>query len=384
MLKLGVAIGVLLAWSAVYAQPGSDPHAFHLSGDIAGAHDPSIGIDGATYYVFATGSVSPHQPGIAPQPTASDATTAPAPVPVRGQLPIRCSSDLMSWKFCGQVFPDIPQWIRVSSPKTRDLWKPDISFYEGLYHLYYSYSIFGKNTSGIALATNVTLDPSDLKSQWVDQGLVLKSTERDDFNAIDPNLVIDAKGNAWLAFGSFWSGIKMRRLDRKTGKLSTRDTKTYSLATRARPQNAPPAPPGLPANWEAIEAPFIIRHGGYYYLFVSWDLCCRGTKSTYRTMVGRSRKVIGPYADKTGKPMMEGGGSELLVANQQWLGPGGESLLRLPDRDIIVFHAYDAHTGRPSLQISTLGWRDDWPTASMEGDASENGPQSMQDAPSAE
>jgi arabinan endo-1,5-alpha-L-arabinosidase len=313
-----------------------------------------------------------------------DATAAPAAAPVRGQFPIRCSTDLESWKFCGQVFPDIPQWIRESSPKTRDLWAPDVSFYDGLYHLYYSYSIFGKNSSGIALATNVTLDPASPKSRWVDQGLVLKSTEQDDFNAIDPNLVIDAKGNTWLAFGSFWSGIKMRRLDRKTGKLSTRDTKTYSLATRARPQDAAPAPPGLPANWEAIEAPFIIRHGNYYYLFVSWDLCCRGTKSTYRTMVGRSRRVTGPYVDKTGKPMMEGGGSELLVANRQWVGPGGESVLQLPGRDVIVFHAYAAHTGRPSLQISTLGWRDGWPSASLEGDANENGQQSMQGAPSAE
>jgi arabinan endo-1,5-alpha-L-arabinosidase len=116
-----------------------------------------------------------------------------------------------------------------------------------------------------------------------------------------------------------------------------------------------------------VEAPFIVHHGGYYYLFVSWDLCCRGTKSTYRTMVGRARKVTGPYLDRDGKSMAEGGGSELLAANQRWLGPGGESILMQPGgEDLIVFHAYDAKTGKPALQISTITWTDDWPHAALE------------------
>jgi arabinan endo-1,5-alpha-L-arabinosidase len=65
--------------------------------------------------------------------------------------------------------------------------------------------------------------------------------------------------------------------------------------------------------------------------------------------------------------MMRGGGMPLLSANQRWLGPGGESLLMQPSGpDIIVFHAYDAHTGMPALQISTLVWRDGWPYAALE------------------
>lgn len=281
---------------------------------------------------------------------------------------MRCSKDLHDWKFCGKVFPDIPAWIRALSPKTKELWAPDVSYFDGLYHLYYAFSVFGKNTSGIALATNKTLNPASPDYEWVDRGLVLKSAEQDDFNAIDPNLVLDAKGNAWLSFGSFWSGIKMRRIDRATGKLSMVDMKTYSLATRSKPEDAAPAPPGLPPNWEAVEAPFVIRHGDFYYLFVSWDLCCRGAKSTYRTMVGRSAKVTGPYLDKQGKSMEDGGGSALLSGNTTWAGPGGESLLHLADGDIIVFHAYDARTGRPALQISTLGWRNGWPSAALQGD----------------
>ena len=169
----------------------------------------------------------------------------------------------------------------------------------------------------------------------------------------------------------------MRRLDNRTGLLSKTDTRLYSLATRARPANAAPArrehiagiPDQLPPDWEAIEAPFLVHHGGWYYLFVSWDLCCRGTRSTYHTMVGRSRSITGPYVDKSGKPMMRGGGTELLHANRRWLGPGGESVFlntRIGGGDgIIVFHAYDAKTGKPALQVSTLAWRNGWPQAAL-------------------
>jgi arabinan endo-1,5-alpha-L-arabinosidase len=254
------------------------------------------------------------------------------------------------------------------SPKTSELWAPDISYFDGQYHLYYAFSAFGKNTSGIALATNETLDSSSPKYKWVDHGLVLRSFAEDDFNAIDPNLVLDQKGDAWLSFGSFWTGIKMRKLDRKTGLLSTADTKTYSLASRAKTAQTGPRNPDLPPDTEAVEAPFVFRHGEYYYLFVSWDLCCRGTHSTYRTMVGRAKDVTGPYLDRDGKAMVDGGGTQVLTANAKWIGPGGESLLHLDSEDLIVFHAYSAVDGRPALHISTLGWKDGWPQVALEGD----------------
>jgi len=351
----------LLLGGFAFAQASAQtaaPQVLHLTGEFAGTHDPSIGVDHGKYYVFATGTAyAPAVEGSKEKPRAL------------GQFPIRCSSDLHAWKRCGEVFPGIPEWIKTLSPKTPELWAPDISYFDGLYHLYYAFSVFGKNTSGIALATNETLDASSPKYKWVDRGLVLQSKLEDNFNAIDPNLILDAKGEAWLSFGSFWSGIKMRHLARKTGMLSTSDTKLYSLASRAPAPTTAPRNPDLPPDNEAIEAPFIFRHGEYYYLFVSWDLCCRGLKSNYRTMVGRSRNVTGPYLDRNGKDMMQGGGSPLLVANSKWLGPGGESLLHLPSEDIIVFHAYSAVDGKPSLQISTVGWKDGWPSAALDGDS---------------
>ena len=84
----------------------------------------------------------------------------------------------------------------------------------------------------------------------------------------------------WLTWGSFWGGIKMRRVDPATGKLSTTDTTLHSLTSRPREQ---------PISG-SVEAPFIVRHGGYWYLFVSFDRCCRGADSTYNIVVGRSQR----------------------------------------------------------------------------------------------
>src|SRR5580693_9132967 len=186
--RLRALISAAILFSAA-ALAAPRPQAFKLEGDIAGAHDPSMIEAGGTYYVFTTGRTK-----------------------TGGEMAIRCSSDLTHWRLCGQVFDALPAWIHERSPGTRDLWAPDISFAHGQYRLYYAYSLFGKNTSGVALATNKTLDPTSPTFKWVDKGLVLESKTGDNFNAIDPNFVLDGKGRGWLAFGSFWGGIKMRRL----------------------------------------------------------------------------------------------------------------------------------------------------------------------------
>jgi arabinan endo-1,5-alpha-L-arabinosidase len=315
-----------------------------VAGDTEFVHDPAIIKDGDTWYLFSTGAGPEH----------------------KGEIPIRCSNDLHRWKKCGHVLDTIPAWIKKESPQTRELWAPDLSYFNGEFHLYCAFSVFGKNTSGIALLSTPTLDPTSPRYRWKDQGLVLRSRLEDDFNAIDPNLVFE-QGQAWLSFGSFWSGIKMRRIDPKTGKLSPEDPTLYSLASRKRPANAPPNAAGLPGNWQAIEAPFIVGHDDYFYLFVSFDLCCRGTKSDYKTMVGRARSVKGPYLDADDVPLLEGGGTPLLLGNQRWSGPGGESVLRERDSHIMVFHAYDGTTGHPWLQISKITWEKGGPRVAFEG-----------------
>ncbi len=334
---------LVLLLAAAFAQPAlppqqqgtaaSLPAVIPVDGAVNGTHDPSIARDGDIYYVFATGKA----PG--------------------GQIPIRCSPDLRAWTLCGHLFDTIPAWIRAASPGTRDLWAPDVSFTQGEFRLYYAYSLFGKRTSGIALATTRTLNPDSPGYGWVDKGLVLATTEADDFNAIDPAFAEDGKGGDWLVFGSFWSGIKLRSLDPATGLLSAKDRKLYSLARR---QGGP--------EGSAVEAPYIVAHDGRFFLFVSFGQCCKGAKSTYRIMVGSARKITGPYRDASGRRMMDGGGTELLVGNGAWAGPGGQSVLHDRDgRDLIVFHAYDATTGRPRLQISTIAWVHGWPQIALAG-----------------
>ena len=323
---------LLLCLAIVYAQfpalsQKKQPEVLHLEGDISPIHDPTIISQGDTYYVFATNRFA------------------------QKLVPIFCSQDLRHWKFCGHVFDEVPQWALKEIPGARGIWAPDISYVNGRYRLYYSVSTFGSNHSVIGLATNRTLDPNSVDYRWVDEGRVIGSNREDDWNAIDPNLVVDANGDNWLALGSFWGGIKLRKLDAQTGKLSHEDTKLYSLASRQ-----PLQPP-------AIEAPFIVRHDNYYYLFVSFDLCCRGKDSTYKIMVGRAKKITGPYLDRDGKSMIKGGGTLLLEATAAWHGAGGQSVLLNSKSDLLVFHSYDGTTGKAALQVSTIVWQNDWPRA---------------------
>jgi len=316
------------------SMPEPEPVMLELEGDL-NVHDPVLLKEKDTYYLFCTGG---------------NRRT--------GYVPIRCSKDLLHWQLRGYVFETLPEWAPIEIPGTRGVWAPDISYFNGKYHLYYSISTFGKNNSAIGLATNKTLDPNSLEYKWEDHGMVLRSTEgKDDWNAIDANIVIEDDKNIWICWGSFWSGIQMRKIDPVTGKLSAEHTAHYTLASRPRK-----AEHKTPPVEGAIEAPFVIRRDGFWYLFVSFDLCCRGADSTYNIVVGRSEKVTGPYFDRTGVPMLEGSGTQVIKATtDNWKGPGHCAVFREGDQDYLVFHAYHGQTGRPYLKISTMEWKDGWP-----------------------
>ncbi|HEY9529108.1 MAG TPA: arabinan endo-1,5-alpha-L-arabinosidase [Anaerolineales bacterium] len=289
-------------------------------------HDPVIAHENGTYYVYSTGSL----------------------------VPFICSADKLVWEFCGRVFEKNPAWTRDINPDLVDIWAPDISFYEGQWHLYYAVSHFGSQNSAIGLVTNVTLDPESPEYEWVDQGEVLRSREGDPWNAIDPNLVLDENGEPWLAWGSFWQGIWMRKIDRSTGKLDPNDSTVHHLANRSTG----------PDKTAAIEAPFLLARGGHWYLFVSFDQCCQGVASTYNVRVGRSDALTGPYVDREGVPLTEGGGTLILSAYGQWKGPGHNGLLLEDDMNWMVYHAYDAkQIGIPKLRIESISWdAEGWPS----------------------
>lgn len=303
-----------------------------MTGDLSPVHDPCIIKQGATYHLFCT----------------SQANQPP------GLIHWRTSPDLVTWTLAGAVMLALPDWAQKEVPGTRGAWAPDISLINGRYHLYYALSTFGKNRSVIALQTTATLDKSDPAFGWRDEGVVLASKPGDDFNAIDANIVAAPDGRVWMSLGSFWTGLKLIEIDPATGKPKP-GAELASIAARPHP--------------DAIEAPYIVQRDGWFYLFASFDFCCRGADSSYYTVVGRSKTVGGPYVDRDGKAMLKGGGFIVLHADldqtKRFKGPGHVAVLRDGARDYIVYHAYDARKGgAPTLRIQRLAWTEDgWPVA---------------------
>lgn len=328
------AAGALLAAATVLFGLVQPPAALGAAGSGSERGTP---VAAATYPdpLPVTGNITVHDPA-----AVRDASGAFAVYSTHNGIEVRTSPDRTAFTRAGSVLPNGATWATAYSGNVRDLWAPDVSFHNGQYFLYYAVSTFGSNNSAIGLATS----PTGRVGSWTDRGLVYASAAGNDFNAIDPNLTVDPAGRWWLAFGSWWTGIKMIQLDPATGKPLGSNPTRFSLASRT-------------STSLGIEAPFVFAHGGFYYLFVSWDLCCRGVNSTYHVMVGRSTGITGPYTDRSGVPMASGGGTEVVGTHGRFIGPGGQSVLTDAGDDLLVYHYYDgAAQGTPKLAVNRLGW----------------------------
>jgi arabinan endo-1,5-alpha-L-arabinosidase len=278
------------------------------------------------------GSTGIHDPAMVKKPDGSYVLVGTA-----NGLEIKTSTDRTNWTFAGAVFPNGASWTTSYTGGSANLWAPDITYRNGQYYLYYSASSFGSQKSAIFLATSTTAAPGS----WTNRGLVLASSSSNNYNAIDPNLFVDSSGKWWLTFGSFWSGLKMIALDPSSGLRSSSDTSVRAIASRS--------------GSTAIEAPFLFKHGNYYYLWVSWDLCCKGASSTYRIMVGRSTSPTGPFVDRNGTAMTSGGGTQVLAGRGSIHGPGHQAVLADNDADVLVYHYYN-DSGAPKLGINLIGY----------------------------
>ena len=298
-------------------------------------HDPVMAYEDSTYHIYATGMGIQHLTSL----DRKSWTVQPSP-----------------------VMSVIPKWTMDSVPGFRlHVWAPDVIKYHGKWWLAYSCSTFGKNGSAIGLLSNRSLS----FPVWEDEGCIVTSREkRDNWNAIDPNFVIDNNDMPWMVWGSFWDGIQLARLD--TTMHIAKGEKPRTIARRYDPDFKPSEanPTSKYAGTNAIEAPFIFKHGGYYYLFVSWDYCCRGAKSNYRVAVGRSKSVEGPYLDREGKDMLLGGGTLFLEGDKQAFEAAGHcAAYTFGDEDIFVCHGYSiAHKGASILVQRPIVWSSDgWP-----------------------
>lgn len=309
-----------------------------LSGDLI-AHDPALLLDdgGAPLAVFSTGD----------------------PTIAGGAVLVRVSEDKGStwsdrqgaWRLS-----DEPDWTHEAVPGLTNYWAPDVQRVGDEVRLYYSASTFGSARSAIGLMVNDGFDPAHPDEGWRDRGLVLASTGAEGYNAIDPSVLTDSDGRTWMAFGSFWGGIYAVELGED--------------GLRVDPQAEPIHLVDLGTTLNDVEGAALSEHDGTYYLYASVGSCCRGTDSTYRIIVGRSDSVVGPYEDREGVPLLEGGGTVLLETAPPAYGPGGEAV----SGEWMVHHFYDGDNGgAPTLVLRRIAWDNGWPvlrSAAERADAS--------------
>ncbi|MGY4859322.1 arabinan endo-1,5-alpha-L-arabinosidase [Cryobacterium sp. AP23] len=280
------------------------------------AHDPTVVRDtDGTWYMFSTDA-------------AAGADSVAAGVHVRR------SDDLVTWTFVGTALDGVPaaafEWSQAPG-----LWAPEVVRWPApgaasddavtdsadvRWHMYYSASTFGSNTSAIGLAVARTL-----AGPWEDRGIVVGTRAGTDTqNAIDAAVTIDRSGTPWLTYGSFFSGLYTLPLDAVTGRPATPGALGALIARR-------------PVSVDrAIEGAFIVyrREEDRYVLFSSYD----SLFDSYNVRVAVAEEITGPYTDLLGHVLTDLDGAPELIGTKVlgshrfgddtgWLAPGHNSIL---------------------------------------------------------
>ncbi len=262
------------------------------------------------------------------------------------------SADLVHWQYLGDALPAKPGW----AAKTQDFWAPDVVRDGDRYIMYFS----GKpDTSderhGLCLGVATASSPL---GPFVDIGHPLECGGG--FVNIDPMAFDDpATGKRLLYWGSGFEPIKVQEL--------ARDRMSFAAGSSAKPLVWPnPVKGAFPV---LVEGSWVIRHGGYYYLFYSGDNCC-GAKANYAVMVARSQSATGPFETlerATGKSH-----SIILEKRGNWIAPGHNSIVTDgAGQDWIVYHAVDIRhprematdetNSRRVMLIDRISWVAGWP-----------------------
>ncbi|MGN1253896.1 MAG: arabinan endo-1,5-alpha-L-arabinosidase [Prevotella sp.] len=297
------------------------------SWNLANVHDPTVmKADDGYYYMYQT-----------------DASYGNS-MDGHGHFFCRRSKDLVNWEFVGKTMSKQPSWVATKVNEYRAaeglspikhfryaFWAPCArKVRTGLYRMYYvivvdNYIASGKYndaanfdhswTERSFIGLMETSDPAS--NNWTDKGMVVCSSTDKGFNwyrsstsdwsayfkynAIDPSYIICPNGQQWLVYGSWHSGIVALQLNPSTGKpLKTLgnpwgDISNYGTRIYSR---------NLKSRWQASEAPEIIYHDGYYYLFLAYD----ELSVAYNTRVVRSKSITGPYYGKDGRDVTDKGG----------------------------------------------------------------------------
>ena len=259
----------------------------------------------------------------------------------------RKSYDLVNWEDMGIALKR-PTWndsVRTDKngkqhPMRFSLWALDVSRVGKKYLVHYASAYWGNETRtglGVAEGTSPT--------EFTDCGKMFCSTEIGVQNSIDPCYVKD-KGKKYLIWGSF-RRLYMGRLTKDGKRIKNPSHLTQVAGT-------------------AFEGAMVYKRKGYYYLFASVGTCCEGAKSTYHTVVGRSKKLAGPYVDRQGGRMLDNHYETVIKGNDRWKGPGHNSEI-ITDKEgdtWLLYHAYDAldpEKGRVMLLDKLLWDEEGWP-----------------------
>ena len=251
-------------------------------------------------------------------------------------LPIHRSKDLVNWEFVGTAFTDA---TRPDFEPEGGIWAPDINKIGDKYVLYYSMSVWGGEwTCGIGCA--VADRP---EGPFKDCGMMFRSNGIKVQNSIDP-FYIEEDGRKYLFWGSF-RGIYAIELSKDGLTVKAGATPVQIAGT-------------------AYEGTYIHKRGDYYYMFASIGSCCEGLKSTYTTVVGRSKQLMGPYVDKKGNRMLDNHHEVLIHKNESFVGTGHNSEIVTDEagNDWVLYHAVSVKNleGRV-LMLDRVSWKDGWP-----------------------
>jgi arabinan endo-1,5-alpha-L-arabinosidase len=270
-------------------------------------------------------------------------------------LQVARSRDLVRWEWLGDALPAKPGW----ASKTWDFWAPHVVRHDGRYFLYYSAkpdAALTDDKKGLCLAVATSDRP---EGPFTDVGRPLQCGES--FVNIDPMAFDDpATGKRLLFWGSGFKPIKVREL--------APDRISFAAGSAA----VDLVPAVKDSDYEdLVEGAWVVRRGGFYYLFYSGENCC-GKDAHYAVMVARSRRATGPY-EKLGHPILE--------ARAPWLAPGHNSVIDdSAGQSWIVYHAVDVRQpGEPVntrrvMLIDRILWKNGWPEVTGPSDGPQPAP----------